>query len=64
MLIGRLNCKMREGEGTIGLSKEFKTADPVFQIDLLGDWIYELQQIREALMSQEHPVVRQNLWGE
>jgi hypothetical protein len=64
MLMGRLNCKMEDVEGTIGLSKEFKTANPVFQIDLLGDWIHELQQVREALLSQEHPVVRQHLWGE
>jgi hypothetical protein len=63
MLMGRLNCKMLDVEGSIGLSKEFKMADPTVQIDLLGDWIYELEQIQKALLDQEHPVVRAQLYG-
>jgi hypothetical protein len=64
MLMGRLNCKTRDVEGTVGFSADFKTSDPVVQIDLLGDWIYELEQVRKALLDQEHPVVRDLLWGE
>ena len=63
MLMGRLNCKMMEVTGSIGLSKEFKMADPTVQIDLLNDWIYELEQIQKALFDQEHPLVRAQLWG-
>jgi hypothetical protein len=55
---------VRAEEGKVNLSMDFKTANPVFQIDYLNDWIYELQKIRDALLAQERPDVRAALWGD
>ena len=35
-------------EGNVGLSAEFKSADPLTQKDILKDWIYELTQYYES----------------
>jgi hypothetical protein len=48
----------------VHLALDFKKAHPVFQIDYLNDWIYELEKIREALLAQERPDVIASLWGE
>ena len=50
-------------EGRVYLSSDFKKADSILQIDALDDWIYELDRIRSALLDQEHPDVRAQLWG-
>jgi hypothetical protein len=54
--------KIKE-EGVVRPSKEFKQADSILQIDALGDWIKELEDLREALLAQEHPDVKKVLWG-
>ena len=64
MNLVNLRWSVTEEEGTIFLTKEFKTAYPALQIDALGDWIAELQRLREILLHNEHPVVRATLWGE
>ena len=59
----KLAWSHREGEGKVYLSSDFKKSNPVLQIDALNDWIHDLENIREALLAHEMPVVKNLLWG-
>ena len=59
----KLSWSLTHEEGRVYLSSDFKKSDPILQIDALNDWIYELDKIRTALLDQEHPLVRAQLWG-
>lgn len=63
MKLINLNWSWVKEEGTVSFLKDFKTADPILQIDALNDWIYELSELREVLLENEHPLVRETLWG-
>jgi len=63
MKLVSLGWSWKTEEGTVNLSKEFKTADSILQIDALDDWIAELTELREVLLENEHPSVRAVLWG-
>lgn len=63
MKLVSLSWSVTKEEGTVSLSKDFKTADPILQIDALGDWIGELTELREVLLQNEDPRVRDVLWG-
>lgn len=64
MNLVNLRWNFTKEEGTVFLTKEFKTAYPALQIDALGDWIAELERLRKILLDNEHPSVRAALWGE
>ena len=59
-----LNWSVKKEEGTVSFSKQFKTADPILQIDALGDWIQTLTEMRKILLDNEDPRVKEFLWGE
>jgi hypothetical protein len=53
----------REEVGKVYFSSDFKNENSVFQVDALNDWIHDLQNVRDALLAQEMPVVKSLLWG-
>jgi hypothetical protein len=43
----QLKANMNFGEGTVVFPKKFVDLDPILRQDLLNDWIYELEKMRE-----------------
>lgn len=60
----RLVWTWTDEQGHVRLSDQFKKQDSILQIDALNDWILELSEIRDNLLSHEDPAVKKVLWGE
>ena len=41
----KLDVNFDTGEGTIRIMPHFKKMNAIWQLDLLGDWIYDLQEL-------------------
>ena len=41
----KLDVNFDTGEGTIRIMPHFKKMNAIWQLDLLGDWIYDLQKL-------------------
>ena len=52
-----------EGEGKIKVQAKFEKANDVVQIDSLNDWILQLTELRDKLLSLQRPDIRTMLWG-
>jgi len=44
MKVGKLKASIDNGEGSISLGSEFSNENALWKMDVLSDWIYDLEE--------------------